>query len=445
MLMFRRFSIFLGLRYLRPKRSFVSVITIISVLGVMLGVGVLMVGMSIFKGWQVEFRKMMLGSSPHVLLSRQEAPPPPPGSDDLPPAPRTSWRDVLRLVQSRPEVLSAVPVTSGIVAVESEGEPQILGGLGLPPEGAEALIERLKKQLAEGSFDLEGDNIIITDKLAARLKVKVGDSVVIHSADNLRKLMSEVREIEEKAEAAREEADYDGVTILPQELTVTGLLRGEFLGDRGYFPLHIGRDLFNLEGDDVSGLEIELRDPEAAEALRVAFFEMPEFPVDWEVHAWSDGGGTLLQMVDNQKSLMYFLLLIIMVVAAFCVLTTTITVTVRKRREIGILTALCTHTGQIIRVFLAQAAVVSVAGIMMGLVGGGLFLRWRNEIRRLVADLTGRDFFPQDIYFLSSIPSEVQTGDLLSICGVAVLLCLLAAYLPAWVAARVDPAVALRD
>ena len=93
----------------------------------------------------------------------------------------------------------------------------------------------------------------------------------------------------------------------------------------------------------------------------------------------------------------------------------------------------------------AQAAVVSVAGIVLGIIGGGLFLRWRNEIRRFVADVTGRDFFPQDIYFLSSIPSEVQAGDLASICGVAVLLCLLAAYLPAWVAARVDPAVALRD
>ena len=442
--MFRRFSIFLGLRYLRPKRSFVSVITVISVLGVMLGVGVLMVGMSIFKGWQVEFRKMLLGVSPHILLSRQAPPPQPPGADAPPPA-RSSWRDLLKLMQSRPEVLSAVPVTSGIVAVESEGEPQILAGLGLPPEGAEGLVDRLKKQLVDGAFDLEADNIIITDKLATRLKVKVGDAVVLHSADNLRKMMTEVREIEEKAEAAKQDADYDGVTILPQELKVAGLLRGEFLGERGYFPLHIGRDLFNLEGDEVSGIEIELRDPGTAEALRLALFDLEAFPVDWEVHVWTDGGGTLMQMVENQKSLMYFLLLIIMVVAAFCVMNTTITVTVQKRREIGILTALGTQTGQIIRVFLAQAAVVSVAGIVLGIIGGGLFLRWRNEIRRFVADVTGRDFFPQDIYFLSSIPSEVQAGDLASICGVAVLLCLLAAYLPAWVAARVDPAVALRD
>jgi lipoprotein-releasing system permease protein len=134
-----------------------------------------------------------------------------------------------------------------------------------------------------------------------------------------------------------------------------------------------------------------------------------------------------------------------MVVAAFCVMNTTITVTVQKRREIGILTALGTRAGQIIGVFMAQAAFVSILGIILGLIGGGLFLHWRNEIRAWVADLTGRDFFSQDIYFLSSIPSEIQAADLLSICGVAVLLCLLAALWPAWVAARVDPAVALRD
>jgi lipoprotein-releasing system permease protein len=439
--MSRNLSTFLALRYLRPKRSFVSVITLISVLGVMLGVGVLMVGMSIFKGWQVEFRKMLVGFEPHVLLTRQQIPPAPDGAEMK----KTSWREVLAMVENRTGIISATPVTNGYLAIESETEPQIANGFGLLPEGGSALQKKLLKHLTEGEFNLDGDNIIISERLAGKLKVKIGDVVVVHSSDNLRKMMGEVREIEEKAKEAGEDADFDGVTILPQELTVVGLMRGDTMGERAYFPLHIGRDLFNLEGDDVSGIEIELGDPDQAESLRAALFEMPEFPLDWEVRLWSDGAGSLLQMVENQKSLMYFLLLIIMVVAAFCVMNTTITVTVQKRREIGILTALGTRVGQIIGVFMAQAAFVSILGIILGLIGGGLFLHWRNEIRSRVADLTGRDFFSQDIYFLSSVPSEIQAADLLSICGVAVLLCLLAALWPAWAAARVDPAVALRD
>ncbi len=134
-----------------------------------------------------------------------------------------------------------------------------------------------------------------------------------------------------------------------------------------------------------------------------------------------------------------------MLVASICVMNTTITVTVQKRREIGILTALGSRANQIMAIFLAQAGIVAILGIITGLIGGMTVLHFRNDLRDLIAQLTGRDFFPQDIYFLSEIPSKIQASDISSICGLAVLLCLIAALIPAWFAARVDPAVALRD
>jgi lipoprotein-releasing system permease protein len=155
--------------------------------------------------------------------------------------------------------------------------------------------------------------------------------------------------------------------------------------------------------------------------------------------------GFMLQNVENQQSLMYFLLFFIMLVAAICVMNTTITVTVQKRREIGILTALGSRSGQIIALFLAQAGIVAILGIISGLIGGMTVLYYRNDLRDFITARTGRDFFPQDIYFLSEIPSQVHAGDLSSICGLAIILCLMAALIPAWFAARVDPAVALRD
>ncbi|MCX6853969.1 MAG: FtsX-like permease family protein, partial [Verrucomicrobia bacterium] len=98
-----------------------------------------------------------------------------------------------------------------------------------------------------------------------------------------------------------------------------------------------------------------------------------------------------------------------------------------------------------IAIFLAQAGIVAVLGIIAGLIGGMTVLHFRNDLRDLIARLTGKNFFPQDIYFLSEIPSKIQISDLGSVCGLAVVLCLLAALIPAWFAAKVDPAVALRD
>ncbi len=153
----------------------------------------------------------------------------------------------------------------------------------------------------------------------------------------------------------------------------------------------------------------------------------------------------MLESVENQRTMMWFILLFIMLVAAIGVMNTTITVTVKKRREIGILTALGTRAWQIIAIFVSQAGIVALVGVVAGLCGGFFFLGIRNWLRDQIANLTGRDIFPQDIYFLSSIPAHTNLGDLLTICTTAVALCLLAALVPAWFAARVDPAVALRD
>ena len=153
----------------------------------------------------------------------------------------------------------------------------------------------------------------------------------------------------------------------------------------------------------------------------------------------------MLESVENQRTMMWFILLFIMLVAAICVMNTTITVTVKKRREIGILTALGTRAWQIIAIFVSQAGIVALFGVVAGLGGGFFFLGIRNWLRDQIAALTGRDIFPQDIYFLSSIPAHTNLADLLTICTTAVALCLLAALVPAWFAARVDPAVALRD
>jgi lipoprotein-releasing system permease protein len=436
--------LFLALRYLRPKRSLVSIISLISVLGVMLGVGVLVVVMSVFKGWQVEFKELLLGFEPHVVVVQDERytgelP------EGVPETERSNWRDVLKQMQAMPGVLSATPMAENTIAARTaDSDPEGVELFGLLDSPDNGLMQKLSKHLVEGRFDLKQDNIIITDKLAKKLGVKLGEPLSILASDTIRQMIRDLRSAEESTDPQAAEAAREEIVVLPRDLTIVGILRADTAGDRCYAPLSVAQELFNLE-DDVSGIEVELADPSQADAFAEALYNGETLPLDWNVRTWIMEHGSRLQSVENQQSLMYFLLFFIMLVAAICVMNTTITVTVQKRREIGILTALGSRAQQIVAIFLAQAGVVAVVGIVLGLAGGMTVLHFRNDLRDFISQATGRDFFPQDIYFLSEIPSQVQMVDLTFICGLAVVLCLLAALIPAFFAARVDPAVALRD
>jgi lipoprotein-releasing system permease protein len=280
--------------------------------------------------------------------------------------------------------------------------------------------------------------------MAKKLGVKVGDVVTVNSSRNIQHMVNSLEALEGEKDEAVKDAAYEEAYVIGSDLTVAGLLRADTAGERGYLPLHLAQELFGLE-DRVSAINLELVDAEAAPLVAQGLERSEQLPPDWYPGTWVDGSAYQLQSVENQQSLLYFLLLFIVLVAASCVMNTTITVTVQKRREIGILTALGSRRGQVVGIFLTQAMVVAVMGVGLGVALGAVVLAWRNDARAWIAELTGKDFFPQDIYFLSTIPSQMVAADLLSICGMALVLCVLAALIPAWVAARVDPAVALRD
>jgi lipoprotein-releasing system permease protein len=427
--------LFLALRYLRPTRSFISVITVISMLGVMLGVGVLVFVMSVFSGWQREFRQMLIGFEPHAMVQ-------PMNSRDNPAA--SQWREVRKALAAHPEVASAVPIAEGVVFVENESSLQGVRIIGMADEADNALLQKLKKHLKEGKFDLKGDSIVLSDKFAREIGAKIGDTLVVHAAESVDQFIQQVREIPEGTEEKKRAEALDNVTVLSKDLTLVATLRADTAGLRGYVPLHIAQEFFNLDSN-ISGIELELKDADNAEPILDAIYRSGGIPETWGWNTWVQEHGPMLESVENQRTMMWFILLFIMLVAAICVMNTTITVTVKKRREIGILTALGTRAWQIIAIFVSQAGIVALFGVVAGLGGGFFFLSIRNWLRDQIAALTGRDIFPQDIYFLSSIPAHTNLADLFTICTTAVALCLLAALVPAWFAARVDPAVALRD
>src|SRR6185437_1590729 len=232
--------------------------------------------------------------------------------------------------------------------------------------------------------------------------------------------------------------------ILPKELTITGIFEtGHYLHDSEYLlvPVYVGQELYGLQ-DGLHGITVRTDNPYSAERVKQAidqFLQPPEY-----AQTWIDMNHQFFEAVRLERSVMFFLLFFIVVVAAFGIMSTLITVTVQKRREIGIMKALGANIAQIVWVFLGQGMVVGFFGTLTGLGLGMTLIRYRNEFSHWLANTLHIEIFPREVYQFSSIPAEVIPRDVTLICLSAFLICSIAALIPAYFAARLDPVKALR-
>lgn len=448
--MIKNFSLYLALRYLRPKRTFVSVITVISILGVTLGVAVLIVVIAVMAGFHAQIKDLAQGYEAHIeaydrmgtsMWATQQRPE---DAVDVP------WREVAEKVKKTPGVISAIPMVRGILLVESESGLAPCGMWGLKQDDGNRLAEKHKKFLADGSLDLSGDTIIIDEMLAYNWHLKIGDKLTVYAPSNLSDLVRQIREIEDKPEAEKQTA-YNKLKelVLPLDLVVGGIISPpQFQGSDkmplAVVPLHVAQELRGLE-DGITSMGIEVAEPYQAGPMRDSLQKSGVLPETWEAFTWMEKHQRLFAAVQNELMMMYVLLFIIILVAAFSVMNTMITVTVQKRREIGIISAMGSRAGQIMRVFIYQGMVVGGFGAVAGLGLGLLITRNMNLIRDKLSDWLNVPLFDKAIYGLVEVPVKVWPADVAIICGGAFVLCTLAALVPAWLAARTEPAVALRD
>jgi lipoprotein-releasing system permease protein len=232
--------------------------------------------------------------------------------------------------------------------------------------------------------------------------------------------------------------------ILPTELEVTGIFEsGRYLYDSEFLivPLHIGQELYNL-GPAAHGLAVKTRDPYLADKVRndlTSRLEPPAYAM-----SWMDMNKQIFDAIRMERQVMFFILMFIILVAAFGIMNTLITVTVQKTREIGVMKALGARTNQIVGVFLAQGMVVGVFGTLLGLGLGISLTQYRNEANHFLSRTLGMEVFPASVYQFSEIPAEIVASDVAIICLSAFVICSVAALIPAWFAARLDPVKALR-
>jgi lipoprotein-releasing system permease protein len=400
------------------------------VLGVMLGVTVLILVISVMTGFDRELRQKVIDFDAHILVTTEDI--------------LTNWRDLTVKIRHTPGVVATAPYVQGPVIVDFQNRRLAPMIRGIDPLQEEDVIP-LRKFIIRGKLDLEGDSAVLGVELARKLRIDVGDKLTVYSPGNLGQILDGIKKLENaKGDEEKKAIEQLREVILPKELTVTGIFEtGHYLHDSEFLlvPIYIGQELYGL-GDGLHGITIRTDNPYGAERVKQSieqFLEPPQF-----AETWIDMNRQYFEAVRLERTVMFFLLFFIVVVAAFGIMSTLITVTVQKRREIGIMKALGATISQIVWVFLGQGTVVGLFGTLTGLGLGMTLIRYRNEFSHWLASTLHIEIFPREVYQFSSIPAEVIPRDVAIICISAFFICSFAALIPAYFAARLDPVKALR-
>jgi lipoprotein-releasing system permease protein len=404
------FSLFLAFKYLKPKRSFLSVVTLLSLLGVTLGVAVLIVVLSVMTGFDETWRERILSFNAHVKVSEY-------GGVVRQP------EKLLAALKKVDGITGAAPNLEGLVFVQVGDNAQPAQLRGIDPE-LEKTVSQVPNHMVEGQFAVGYGQIVVGRDLAMRMGLRLGDKLVVYSPQNF---------------VSRDELR------LPEELTVSGIFEvGMYEIDAGYVltSLETARTIYNVD-QGVHSIQVMTVDPMTAPYVaRDIHKALGPF---FEARTWIDLNRQLFTALQTEKNMMFFLLIFITIVAAFGITNTLITLTVQKTHEIGLLKAIGFPNRRIVAIFLWIGMVQGVIGTGMGLGLGLLALKYRNELLNFISAQFRVDLLPKELYQLSQIPSHTTTQDVVTVCATVLVICTLAGLVPAWRAARLEPVEALRN
>ena len=405
------FSIFLALKYLKPKRSVTSVITCVSVLGVLLGVAVVIIVRAVMTGFGDLWQEKILDFKPHVTLRSQGLGPVIRGEETL-----------AKQISEIPGVTAVSPEINTPVMLQFRGRIATPVVLGVDPDRIGGAYNIGAPRA--GSYDLEGDSIVLGIDLARSLGVWVGDDVTVYSPKTL---------------ASRDEI------FLPLKWRVTGIFSS---GQRDYdahfaiCSLPNARDLMGLE-DGVFAVHVKTSAPADAPALDAICARIADIAPACRVETWRQTDRQIFNALAVEKNMTAFLLMLITVVALFCVMNTLLVLTVQKTSEIGLLKALGFSKLKIMGAFMVHGLVQVTTGTVLGL--GVSYVVLRN-LQNIVEQLArfGVEVFPKEIYGLDAIPYRLTGADLVWVVAVVFVFGLLASFVPAFLAASKNPVEALK-
>jgi lipoprotein-releasing system permease protein len=409
------YEVFIGLRYLRARRrnGFISFISLMSVLGIALGVAALIVVLSVMNGFQQEIRGRMLSVVSHLEI----------GSYD---GQIAGWQPLQAQLRQQPHVVAAAPYVNAQGLLSSRGN--VRGALvrGIDP-AAEQTVVNLGNEMLRGKLaDLEGGSfrIVLGVELARQLGVEVGDKVTLITP----------------------QGNVTPAGMMPRlkQFTVAGVFRAgmfEYDSSLAMISLRDAQVLFRL-GQDVSGIRLKLDDAMLAPQVKAAL--QPQLAANQVATDWTDMNANYFRAVQIEKRMMFIILTLIVAVAAFNLVSTLVMVVTDKQADIAILRTLGASPASIMKVFMIQGSIAGVLGTVAGVAGGLLLAYNLGAVLSAVESLIGAKLLSSDVYMIDYLPTDVQLGDVATIGLISLALALLATLYPSWRAARVRPAEALR-
>lgn len=412
--MLRPLPLFIGLRYSQSKRrnQFISFVSLISLLGMALGVFALLVVLSVMNGFEAELRSRVLAVIPHGIVTASDGH-------------LSDWQDLSRRLVRDDEVVAVAPFVAGNIMLS---RPGIVRGAKLNAilPAQESEVSQIAGRMVRGGMEqlLPGKyHLVLGSILARQLNVDIGDQVSVV--------------------LPRVTVTPVGVFPRVKRFTVTGIFSAgsQVDSDSAFIHLVDGQKLFQL-GDDVSGLRLKLHDLFAAPKKMQEL--AGELPAGVIAKSWRETQGSLFQSVAMEKRMIGLLLLIIVAIAAFNIISILIMMVADKRADIAVLRTMGLSPFKVMAIFVVQGVSVGVTGIAMGIAAGLPVAFVIGDIVSWFEQLLGSQLFNPQVYFISQIPSVVKLSDVLLIVVSGVLLTVMATLYPAYRAAKIHPAEVLR-
>lgn len=406
---------FIGLRYLRARHRhrFISFISLVSTLGIALGLTAVIAVMSVMNGFHIEIRDRLLSMVSHVSVSE-------PGRR------LQDWPALAERLAQNPEVVASAPFIEGQGMLLFRDRVSGAGLRGILPE-LETEASRIAEHMKKGDLDvLEAGayRIILGSELASHLNIQVGDLVTLI--------------------VPRATSTVAGLLPKFRRFEVAGIFELDMRSyDRHLALVHLddARQALAL-GDAVSGLKVRLHDLFKAPWLADQFRE--ELGLRYWVLDWSDLDSGFFKAIQMEKTMLFLLLMLIVLVAAFNIVSALLMTVLEKRSDIAVLRTLGMVRRGILQVFMLQGLVIGLGGTMLG-IGGGVALSYNLQaVVSVIEKAFSFKAFSPEVYYISEIPSQLLWGDVVIAAVVSILLSVVAAVYPARKALQVMPAEVLR-
>jgi len=412
--MFSAFEWMVAMRYLRARRQegFISVIAWFSLLGIALGVATLIIVMSVMNGFRQELLTRILGVNGHLSVYGIERS-------------LTDYDRIAGQVAKVEGVVKVTPMIEGQVMASANGQASGAVVRGLKPEDVRGRAI-LADNIHTGDLsNFKGtDTVLIGTRMARKFRLSVGDQITLISPKGNITAFGTVPRLRSYTIAALFNVgmhEYDSSFV--------------------FMPLEAAQKYFKLP-DAVNYLDVVITDPDAARSKTRDVWNA--IGAQGRIFDWQQTNSSFFNAIQVERNVMFLILTLIIVVAAFNIISSLIMLVKDKGRDIAILRTMGATRGMIMRVFFLSGASVGVIGTIAGFILGLSFAENIETIRQWIQTLTGTELFAAEIYFLSQLPAEVDSGEVATVVIMGLVLSFLATLYPSWRAARLDPVEALR-